>query len=259
MASMTSTQDSFFLTLPSNSSMIDFPDNTLTHFKVKLPHTIHLEGEYECGLVDIHYPRSWYNLLCTEEHPCRSIVKYKQEGEIYKKNITAGYYGTIGELVRAVTPQANRMPYAEACRMEVMGRVEKIKFDVMDGFEIILDGPITRMLGFDSNHEVIYGEKAAPLSYIVDPISQLFVYSDILSHEIIGDTRAPLLRVVNVGDSHGTNAFASYDNPHYKRVQTKVFDTIEILITDSNGKPIPFIRGNVILTLQLKKKAPAYL
>ena len=52
----------FYLTLPSNSSEKYYPNNTLTHFITKLHNDVSLEGEWEVGLVDIMYPRNWYNV-----------------------------------------------------------------------------------------------------------------------------------------------------------------------------------------------------
>src|SRR5206468_10454899 len=64
-ASSSETQETmtqFYLTLPSNSSQQFFPDNTLTEFTTKLPSTIELTGEWEVGLAEIMFPRSWYTI-----------------------------------------------------------------------------------------------------------------------------------------------------------------------------------------------------
>ena len=52
----------FYVTLPSNSSMDVFPENTLSNYRVKLPTSLQLSGEWEVGLVEIAYPHSWYVL-----------------------------------------------------------------------------------------------------------------------------------------------------------------------------------------------------
>ena len=48
----------FYLHLPSNSSLDKFPNNTLTEYRVGLPQTISLTGEWEVALTEIHYPHS---------------------------------------------------------------------------------------------------------------------------------------------------------------------------------------------------------
>ena len=51
----------FYPHLPSDSRLDTFLDNTLTEYRVGLPQTITLEGEWEVALTEIHYPHSWNN------------------------------------------------------------------------------------------------------------------------------------------------------------------------------------------------------
>ena len=50
----------FYLVLPSNSSMVTHPNNTLAQYITNL--IIIPSGVWECGLTEIHYPRDWYNV-----------------------------------------------------------------------------------------------------------------------------------------------------------------------------------------------------
>ena len=52
----------FYLHLPSNSSLDKLPHNTLTEYRVSLPQTLNLTGEWEVALTEIHYPHSWNNI-----------------------------------------------------------------------------------------------------------------------------------------------------------------------------------------------------
>lgn len=52
----------FYPHLPSNSRLDTFLDNTLTEYRVGLPQTITLEGEWEVALTEIHYSHSWNNI-----------------------------------------------------------------------------------------------------------------------------------------------------------------------------------------------------
>ena len=56
---------SFYVTLPSNGSMNVFSDNTVTEYKNKLPRPLHLEGEWEVGLIECTYPYTWFQ-ICNE-------------------------------------------------------------------------------------------------------------------------------------------------------------------------------------------------
>src|ERR1043165_3434298 len=52
----------FYLTLPNNSSMLYYPNNTLTRYTTRLANAVSLGGEWEVGLVEIQYQHSWQNL-----------------------------------------------------------------------------------------------------------------------------------------------------------------------------------------------------
>ena len=52
----------FYLTLPSNASLDVFPDNKTTEYRVQLPQSVYLEGDWETGMYSISYPHAWYTL-----------------------------------------------------------------------------------------------------------------------------------------------------------------------------------------------------
>ena len=56
---------SFYVTLPSDSSMNYFPENKISHFISRLPTPIELKGGWEVGLVEFIYPHTWYNVNST--------------------------------------------------------------------------------------------------------------------------------------------------------------------------------------------------
>ena len=45
----------FYVTLPSDSSMNTYPDNTVAHYVTKLPRPINLDGDYEVALAELIY------------------------------------------------------------------------------------------------------------------------------------------------------------------------------------------------------------
>ena len=60
----------------------------------------------------------------------------------------------------------------------------------------------------------------------------LFIYSDIVYPSLIGDTCAPIMRVVNIPRKYkfGENIHINYDNVHYRPIMINNFETIEISI-----------------------------
>ena len=85
----------------------------------------------------------------------------------------------------------------------------------------------------------------------------LFIYSSIVNHQILGDTLAPLLRVVCPDSKNiGSNvASEKYIKPYYVDIARKYIDVIDIQIRTTTGRLYPFIGGNpVILKLHFRPK-----
>ena len=80
----------FYLTLPSNASMKMYPDNTLAHYITDLPRRIDLTGEWECGLAEIQYPHTWYNV--TDEDVWFFLNEKNPTGLVPSMKLASGYY-----------------------------------------------------------------------------------------------------------------------------------------------------------------------
>ena len=89
----------FYLTLLSNASSDVFPDNKTTSYRVKLPQTIDLEGNWEVGLYSISYPNTWYTLRKGFD----THVYYADDtGLFLGATVDYGYYTSMEDLVKAV-------------------------------------------------------------------------------------------------------------------------------------------------------------
>ena len=56
-------ETSFYIALPSDSSIQYFPENMLLKFTTKIPHEIVLDGSWECGASEVRYPLTFFNVL----------------------------------------------------------------------------------------------------------------------------------------------------------------------------------------------------
>ena len=86
----------------------------------------------------------------------------------------------------------------------------------------------------------------------------IYVYCDIVEPQIVGDTNAKLIRSVPVEGKMGDVITKTLTNIQYVPVQTKSFEDIEIILRDDTGKPVPFERGNVLVTLHFRQKSSPY-
>ena len=84
----------FYLTLPSNSSMNYYPDNTLAHYTTALAQDVDLSGRWEVGLSEIQYPYSWHNM----DNSAGWIIVHKDHQE-KKLDLPPGQYDTPKQLI----------------------------------------------------------------------------------------------------------------------------------------------------------------
>ena len=81
----------------------------------------------------------------------------------------------------------------------------------------------------------------------------MYVYCDIVSHTLVGDTRAPLLRVCPLRGNYGDVIHETFTDIHYVPVQKRHFDTIELNINTETGRIMPFQFGKSIVTLHFRR------
>ena len=86
----------FYVTLPSNSSMDCYPDNSVARFTTKLNGIIKLEGDWEVGLTEISFPSDFQNVL---DGHCYYTIRV--EDQFFRKiTLDAKHYTAIRDLVR---------------------------------------------------------------------------------------------------------------------------------------------------------------
>ena len=105
---------------------------------------------------------------------------------------------------------------------------------------------------------IIIGTKKGSKVVDINPVHSMYIYTNIIEHHIVGDTRAPLLRIVNVEGKPGETITKLYDSPHYVPIKQKLIGTVEIDIRDGSGQVIPFVTGTVIVKLHFRKRRSSY-
>ena len=85
-------------------------------------------------------------------------------------------------------------------------------------------------------------------------IDAIYVYSGAIQTKLVGDSSVPLHGGVPLRGVFGGIVFKEYSSPVYTPLAKHVFFTIEMYITDSAGRPVPFSSGNVTVLLHFKQK-----
>ena len=283
----------FYLTLPSNSSQQFFPNNTLTEFTTKLPSTIELANEWEVGLAEIMFPRSWYTIpkegtiIAVDYRDCESNWKLNTEtklanGEhltekeldsIVEIRLRGGFYKTMEEVVQELNLASAGAFTASHVEEAISPPVfyyrvitRRIYVNLPGGMSIKFPASLESILGLTPSQNPMCNKTDSKLSVRGDlscdlqsGIHALYVYCDLLQFTHVGDIKAPLLRVVDSGGEVGDVITRYYERPRYIPIQKKIFDSVQITIRDDLGEKIQFENGKVLLTLHFRRTQNQYL
>ena len=102
---------------------------------------------------------------------------------------------------------------------------------------------------------VIRGDRVGDLA---NGLQAIYVYCDLLENVPVGDTEAPLLRIVSTNGKSGESVHHTFVVPRYLPLRLVEFDTVEIDIRDVFGKPVPFESGKVYVILHFRRATNPY-
>lgn len=243
---------SFYVTLPSDSSMKFFPNNKTSSYITRLPAPIELKGEWEVGLVEFTYPHTWYNVNVNNNFLGFDIG----DGIELGLRISPGFYKTIQEILNAIDLDLHKNKIS----FKYHPITRRVSVRVKKNCRVILHNGLAELLGFEPMqiiNDTPNSEKVVEGSFIADPRMHyriLMLYTDIIESQIVGDVLAPLLKIVNVRGSDGEIISKQYERPQYLPVSRKNIDTIEINIRTHMGELTPFERGRSYVKLHFRQK-----
>ena len=247
---------SFYVTLPSNSSLAFFPNNTLSNYTTKLHADFDLEGKYEVALTEIMFPFNW---------------KYRQDGfiifttfdksKIEKFEIKFYAYDYLNELITNINAFTKRkaisfeMFYNKFTHIVSISLNSPWQIEFTDGIHKQLGLAAKKYQGQDKINK-FYGTET--ISVLLNKINALYVYTDIVDFQYVGDAFAPLLRVVAV-DASLNQTFGEYVNkifatPNYIPVSKNKIDTIDIDIRSDTGEKVQLSSGKVFIKLHFRQQ-----
>lgn len=245
----------FYLTLPSNASYSVFPRNTASVYKTQLSEPIELEGDWEVGLVEISYSKSW-NSIPENEY----VIVDEKKFCIYE-----GQYSSFADLFRYLNDDIKVAKEDKEIDKKVRFRQisGKITIDNPHECEVKISKKFGEMMGFDVDkptdykfvgNEIVVNDsvKSKYPADVQHGIHQLFVYCNVIEPQIVGDYKVPLLRIVPVGKGDVVTKY--FHNIYYFPVLTKKFQTIEINIKDTTGEDIRFQHGTSYVVLHFRKR-----
>jgi len=265
--------------------------NKTGDFWVRLPHPLRLSNG-EVALAEVMFPYSWGNLPDSDRtlplsHTCNCIELYPSDAKPPVRCwVTPGQYGQIDHLIAAMM-EAMALGLAAVTTSNLSGKTltERVTNEILQTeayFKALVDkvgvtfewklqkcriwlntkhvrsvrmSPhLLYILGFESDTE--FREESTLSPYPPDlraGIDSLFIYSNLVQDQFVGNRRVPLLRTVPVSGKYGDIVHQLFQTPHYVPLLHDTISDIQIRIEDDRGRPIPFAFGKSTVKLHFKR------
>ena len=249
----------FYLTLPSDSSSKFYPENSTASFKTKLSDRIDLNEEYEVGLAQFIYPYSWYNF--NNEDQSMFITFHSEDGKAVKHVFKSGQFPNENAFLNILNQWIEKLKIT-GFRFNWDLWQRKVQLHIQNtGRSVYMSKAFATRLGFESEgpYKAAAGEgwtqfNAERTFDLHAGLRLIYLYSDIVSHTLVGDAKVPLLRVCVTEGQYGEMVSTTFTDPHYIPLARSALDTIEININNELGTLVPFEFGKSVVTLHFRRK-----
>ena len=259
---------SFTIKLVSNASGKLFPKNTLSSFTNFLPEQVNLEEQWEIAISEISYPSMYQNITDVQfkffdEKLSKSTATY---------NLEPGLYIWISDFVADMNKLIQeRNNHNETCITDkVSRRMQKVVIMLANDSSglAFCSTDLGHIFGNNVGNDfgvLMIGKGPHKREFACDivHIHSLMIYSDLVEYNIVGDTKAPLLRCflfiskLTGGDIITTGQYMNYQtfsNLQFRTLPQNSFHSMNIDLRDKSGEKIPFVSvGITRLVLMFRK------
>ncbi|GFW79193.1 uncharacterized protein TNCV_2476001 [Trichonephila clavipes] len=156
-----------------------------------------------------------------------------------KRTIDVGCYETMLNIISAVQLALPKIPN----RFTIIYNkaTKRVKINAVQGSSLHLEN-LGELLGFKRNAIIIGNMKSEFFADAWSNFSVFYVYSDLISPQIVGDTQAHLLRIVRTKGKDGETISQYYDRSQYLPLVRHSFQTIQSELRLNSGDFVPFER-----------------
>ncbi|KAF8784262.1 hypothetical protein HNY73_009966 [Argiope bruennichi] len=130
----------------------------------------------------------------------------------------------------------------------------KTKLHVPEYYEVKFAKPLAEMLGFN---ETLFKSGNYESKYSLDlsaGITEIFIYSDLVQSHHVGDSFAPLLRIIPCMNEKEDQIVKYYDRPLYFPVRKTYIETVLIELKTSFATDITLSGGKTYVILSFRRK-----
>lgn len=243
--------DGFYVTLPSNTGLNVFKNNTISSYRVNLPRHINLEGPWQVALTEISYPHTWHNV---PEESAYFEWMDKEEKKIVRQRLTAGYYKNVNHLIGEIEYLLREIKSDIYFHPDML--VNKLFFEAGGKYQLCFHAPIAFILGVNPGEWITFDKLSSPHPMDMNAGLYLFYcYSDVVEQQVVGDVYAPLLRTIKIDGKFGDVIMQTFNPPHYIPVARSHIENIAIELRSDQNIPINFTYGKVVVKLHFRPAA----
>ena len=185
--------------------------------------------------------------------------------------IPKGYYSNVEELITTINQEIQdsfsgrpEFPSEREKTKEVnlIYRYNPIERNVQ-GFQQGMEG-LPEIICLDKQVKSLLDQAKAKLSedtqlhtsskLLLNTISSIYIYTDIIKYQFVGDVKVPLLGVLPVQGLDGEQQYWSFNPPYYIPLALSTLSSVNIHLADDKGDEIPFFGdGKVVARLHFRR------
>ena len=258
--------DTSTIDMVSNASGELFPNNTLSALTKFLPEQVIMEGQWDVAISAISYPSMYQNI--TEG----TFFDEKLSNSMTTYNLEPGLYTSITDIVEAMNMLIQeRNNHNETCiTVKVSRRTQKVVIMLANdtsglafcstGSGHIFGNNVGNQFGVLMIGEGSLEPKSA---YDIVRIHSLMIYSDLVEYNIVGNTKAPLLRcfpfisklkgrdIITTGQCMN---YQTFSNLQFRPLLKNSFHSIHIDLRDTSGEKIPIVSRGITRLVSMFRK-----
>ena len=251
------------------------PSNYRTHLSRSVQFN---PSEWEVGLSEIIYSRTWHNVVdavvtahCPHEGEEGEPLKFVQESctlPVMQYNSPEHFLTVWNECITKKCKSGIRISYDALSKHTVIKLAPGYMLELNSNLSIIAGFGEYKKTIIHAGDDLPYVENDPQVNvikarYAKSPlpvnlnrlINTLYVYTDLVEPQLVGDAYVPLIRaVVDRSGEKGETVSTYYTNVHYVNVTRGAIHDVHVHITDDRGRDIPFDGGRVTVKLHFRKK-----
>jgi len=207
------------------------------------------------GLTEISFPSDIQNV---SDGRCYYTIGI--EDRVFRKiTLDAKFYASISDLVREMNGK-QQMSIGDVdlfVGFFISNGKIGMTFEYQPQVKVSVDfsPDLVRLSGLRSDETYVTGEDVISEREpnLLSNIRSVYVYCDLLEHVPVGDTKAPLLRIVDKSTEPEGNVHRVFNPTLYVPLQKKCFDNVEIDMIIDTGDPVPCLSGKSFVVFKFRR------